>query len=1057
MNIWDILKTEPTRDKDLLKKAYRRVLVTVHPEDDPEGFQALRAAYEEALRLADHPEESEEVFPAEAEEGGINEDPGETAEKSGTEKKPLHEGPVTTREEMEETMQAIYASFFRRVQVSEWEKLLSEPFAASIDTAGEALFALLDFIMDHFMLPHQVYKFLCDHYDLNERREDLLLRYPMRYIDYILANGIYPDAVDFTKFSGPEDYDYEKLIDVASIFSRAVKSGDLATSRNLYPKLQNLPVKNPEIDVLLLRFLWERDQKDAAVEGVKKLLLEYPEDAAVLTLCGDFHLRKHEPEEAEKCFLKAKELTADSPFLRGRMGEVLLEKGEFETARDIFYDILKDEPYDTFYRSMAMEASRGVIGQKEEALERLSESGEDPEKIKDEAERLTLDLAAALYQCYMFEDGVKTLRSMEEPQISVRKVTYHNYLGRCLLSLRKVEEAEEEIQKWIDAILEIPQSDESDDAVKARRRMGYAVTLLGECRMQQHRFDEAREALDSAMLMHHEEILITLEERCRLEYMTEHFREGIQVAIDLEKRCPGNYLSSNIRAKCALRLEFYEEAGEYAERAIRVYPYASEPYLVLSEIALNREDYKSAEKVAERYEKLNPESDAVKYIRARIAVDKDKDWNKAKELLLPGKKNLLSENTDIEHKDEYYILLGNALKNLEKPKEALAEYENALKEEPDSPEILSLLGDTHRRLLHFEEALTYFQKEEEIRANGKCFLNQAFCLMQLLRYQEAKDKALKAAILEADRFDTTLVAGKLLLGMNFSEEGLGCIRIAEQLGGSRGHAEVLRQKCRGLLMQKKYRELEEILTQEMQKSGDFDLRVRYLDLLTLTGRFADAEGLARKMDWSKDLLSMKYDKLFFIRFRAGNLDGMRALMAESEGLTTRGVSVVSAFQYELLGRMQLLKKKYKEAEQNLLTASEKDPGNKYRYLSFLAECASHLFGGKSRVNRYIGSLENLEQGGGTRWEYLIHLARGYRVMKEYDKTEQLLRKVLAEHPWNREMNDTVTKAYEELGNLYLAKKDKQNALTSFQNAKESRGADIMLDEMISKLKLELGL
>ena len=78
-------------------------------------------------------------------------------------------------------------------------------------------------------------------------------------------------------------------------------------------------------------------------------------------------------------------------------------------------------------------------------------------------------------------------------------------------------------------------------------------------------------------------------------------------------------------------------------------------------------------------------------------------------------------------------------------------------------------------------------------------------------------------------------------------------------------------------------------------------------------------------------------------------------------------------------------------------------------------------------------------------------------MKEYDKAEQLLRKVLAEHPWNREMNDTVTKAYEELGNLYLAKKDKQNALSSFLNAKESRGTDIPMDETISKLKSELGL
>ncbi|MFP8966861.1 J domain-containing protein [Pokkaliibacter sp. CJK22405] len=49
---WSLLDIEPTPDTNLIKKAYRARLKEVHPEVDPEGFIALRTAYEEALEEA---------------------------------------------------------------------------------------------------------------------------------------------------------------------------------------------------------------------------------------------------------------------------------------------------------------------------------------------------------------------------------------------------------------------------------------------------------------------------------------------------------------------------------------------------------------------------------------------------------------------------------------------------------------------------------------------------------------------------------------------------------------------------------------------------------------------------------------------------------------------------------------------------------------------------------------------------------------------------------------------------------------------------------------------
>ena len=67
MDMWQILNIEPTKEKRVIKRAYAKLLAKHHPEDEPEEFQKLHRAYEDALFYANSEWEwDEDVTPIES-------------------------------------------------------------------------------------------------------------------------------------------------------------------------------------------------------------------------------------------------------------------------------------------------------------------------------------------------------------------------------------------------------------------------------------------------------------------------------------------------------------------------------------------------------------------------------------------------------------------------------------------------------------------------------------------------------------------------------------------------------------------------------------------------------------------------------------------------------------------------------------------------------------------------------------------------------------------------------------------------------------------------------
>ncbi|MFF7109922.1 molecular chaperone DnaJ [Pseudomonas sichuanensis] len=130
MSCWIRLGIDPTNDLDAIRLAYRGRLPAHHPETDPEGFKALRAAYDEALRLA----REQEATAADA-----NEQPAEEAA--------AHPALLSFHTLLEEPA--------LRFDPQAWQRYIAELDELPLDELDELSWQLLRALYDCGPLSHQ--------------------------------------------------------------------------------------------------------------------------------------------------------------------------------------------------------------------------------------------------------------------------------------------------------------------------------------------------------------------------------------------------------------------------------------------------------------------------------------------------------------------------------------------------------------------------------------------------------------------------------------------------------------------------------------------------------------------------------------------------------------------------------------------------------------------------------------------------------------------------------------------------------------------------------------
>lgn len=720
MNIWKILGIEPTKDENELKTAYRSKLVGVNPEDDAKGFMELRKAYEEALKEARNNnnvfDEKEESYSGNISDFSENNDAlSEDADMN----------------ELNNLIVEIYQDFSKRTDEGCWSELLNRDEFISLDTSEEALKTLLHYLMDHFLLPQNIWKLVVDTFYIKDRKNELYEKYPRDFIDFIIDNSENISAVNYALFDYEVDSDeIDDFIKKYLTMNTKIRKGDLDEAKEDLEDLKDGGIYHPYLELAGIKIKLYKLNADsdtdteeikALYNEIKALSEEYPDDFNIIVQCGDIAIMSKEFEAAEEYYDRANRMDTESYVMKVKYADLDYFKGDYEKSRDVYMELLRKHNYDNAIRAGMLRANLALI---EKYKKELKEFPSDNDK--------KIELAWSYYQSYRFAEAVDVLSDFEPSPEKVFE--YYNVKGRSHLCLLEYGNALACFYRWKEAI-EALEDDGSEEVKKKKKRLPYVNFLIADCYIKTNKYDKAEKFLNVSLATEHDEIILSYEAMCELMYETERYEECIESCEELLSYSEDNYIAYDYMSKAFYRMNYYKESINACEDAIRIYPYAADPYVLEIDIFLNINQVETAKKIIEKYKLYNIPSDQIRLKEAEVLIKEEK-YEEAYKLL----KDL--SDVDIGESDLttlYGVYNGLSLccEKTDRRNKAIICLKKLIEYNPQHMSASGRLGIIYRKEGLFNEALKYLDKQIKVNPNPIFYCERAYVLRRLKKYTAA--------------------------------------------------------------------------------------------------------------------------------------------------------------------------------------------------------------------------------------------------------------------------------------------------------------------------------
>lgn len=606
MDTWMVLGIDKTKDKSLIKDRYFDLLTKVNPEDNPEGFKILRAAYEKALEYAKNENIDED-----------NSDLGKWIEKVKT----------------------IYKSFSLRIDINEWNKLLNEDISFSLETKDVACEKLLQYLINNINIPCEVWRLIDSHFEINERKKELYEQFPKEYIDFIIDRIENNDIINYYLFKVEDNKDYDSWINLYFNTIQELNNNNTEVVKTYLEQLQSFNIYHPYFDLLQCRYHMALGDYTISKNIISNLLKNYPNDMAINYYAAELKWVEKNYKHAKELYEHCLDISPNNFNAKVGLADVLLELGELEKSKNIFIDLINIDPYYDYLRERVSYINSLLIAKLDNQL-----------KTNPDNNKLKFKLAWCYYENFNYEKAINLVLKIKCNDKS-EIIKKYDILGNSYFDMGSYDNA----LKYFHKLLKNKKTKNNEiELISIYNKLGRIYSKL-------KRYDEALKFFDKVLnLMPNNIYYINC--KCNTLIKLGKYEECLElsdIGIEVDKN---DSLIYSFRAESLYNLGYLKEALDSANRCINLCPYISAPYIIKMKILLDNQENEEVLMVsneANKY-KINDSEIVLCKCEALIKLNRGEEAEDLIKNLLININDSNEENNEIKCK-AFYLLSLNEL------------------------------------------------------------------------------------------------------------------------------------------------------------------------------------------------------------------------------------------------------------------------------------------------------------------------------------------------------------------------------------------------------------
>lgn len=705
--VFEILDILETKDNDSIKAAYRTKLTEVNPEDDPEGFKALREAYEEAVRLINV--QDEEALP---------------------------DTPVNRWIQRAES---IYNNLWTRIDISCWQALFEEEICKDFDTENEIKEIFLRFLMDYYRLPSEVWALIEDTFELTASRNELYEKFPADFVDFITETPESKSWIDYTQFKGDETADVDEFIHLYLSLRRMNDNNQYEDIDEVLTQLARIDLWHPYLEVEKMRYCLASKKNEEAAKILNTLRAENYKDIYIKYYIAETDFELGSFEEAFETCHSLLETNPNHFGAKMILCSYYLQKKEYKKAKDGYIELLEiDHSNDTLVEGLK-KANESLITEYEEQL-----------KQEPDNKALKLDLGWCFFQNNLFSECIALIEDIEPDKENY--YDYYNLISRTYITMENYEKAYPFVKVWLGEILKA-QGDDSEKAKTKLRRLAFAYYAMAMCfyhfgTQQDHSKDRKEADLDK--YIKYIDLAIEAEGNGRdlVRYLSAKAHdvlklEKYELCMDVCDRIvsidKGFFPAYVYRQEAAYNLRMAQEVIDDYYSAIEIYPKYAKPYVFAAKVFIIYDQYEDAMGVVKRAKEAEVESSEMIFQELRIKRMTTESTEEEKAVVEELKKfysDMQKEQGDLEDLSLVLYELAVCYYDMKKYRQALDALEQKLQLKK-SDGCFTLKGDILYNMEKYNEAISAYKNIEYYPAYVEGYFKTGNCYVELGNEEKA--------------------------------------------------------------------------------------------------------------------------------------------------------------------------------------------------------------------------------------------------------------------------------------------------------------------------------